>query len=358
MEWYYYLLLTVMGELLGLTTFFSVLGKRYRAHLRGFRDVAKFYICPFPPRVMVRYVSLDGNEKVYYNDSCVITDEESSSKIVCRDGLRKTSKVKLRESGVYRRFYDLKAGEGVPSPLSPLTRWFIARPLAIYIAYYLPWALAMEQPMIFQIYSYVLIVVFMSLLIITTKMMARDTFYIALMDVGDDVIPLPTESSMNPISFIKALGIEVKVTIPEAVRNVFEEIKKKVKGDVLAAMDILNMFRSKTQEETISLLLEQGLKFVKIGETWAMERAKPLKPRIRIPTALAIFVVAFVIGGIVGYVFGSTWGISPTPPTYSYNYTVVTPAKMPTLTPSNATHVVVTPAKPPSPPTPTKGVRP
>ena len=337
--------------------FYVLLGKKYRAHLKGFKSIIKFYFWPYPPEAMVRLIEMDGKERVYYDDFCSITEEEGSSKLVCKDGTEKVSKLRLREYMLYRRFYDLKAGEGVPSPLSPLTRWFIGRPIAIYIAYYVPWALSMPYATIFSIYTNVLIIVMMLLITMIVKLMARDTRYIALMSTGNEVIPLPAESGMDPVTFIKALGSRVEIHIPEAVRDIYEEIRKRVKGDVIAAIDILNIFKSKTQEDTISMLLEQGLKFVKIGETWALERARPFKQRIKIPTALAIFLVAFVVGGVVGYVVGSTWGVSPSPPTsYGYPYQYYHyPTRPPignyTYPISNTSKgPIVTPAMPPPPP--------
>ncbi len=352
-EWWEVALFILLGEAIGFFSFIVFTPVRWRAHIgRSLATALRFYLWPFPPRRMIRILHLDGEEAIYYDNMCEVEEEKGASRVTCRDGRIYVVSGSLGEAAAYRRFYDLRAGEDVPSPISPLWRWIVSRTFALYFGYYVPFALALGSP-IASYLGYIVVVAFMLFIVHLTRFAARETLYFAGVVTGvrgheHYVSPLPGETRIPVVDFLKTLGRIVVVQVPKEVRQVFDELKEKVKSDVLAASQLAAIARKRTLMDTVATVLEDDLRLVKAGESYAMIRARPFSaPRFRLSSLAAGLIIGLIIGGALGYIFGSTWAVSPSPPAAQAAYKPAQPPAPPQQAPVGPTY---TPAQPPGVP--------
>ena len=355
MEWWEVLLFILLGEAMGYAMFLALTPREWRAHLgRSLRTALRFYLWPFPPRRMIRVLHLDGGERVYYDDQCDVEEEKASSRLVCRDGFTYVVAGSLGETAGYRRFYDLRAGEDVPSPVSPLWRWIVSRAFALYMGYYVPFALTLGSS-IAAYMGYIVLVAFMLFIVHLVRFSARETLYWAGIATGARgtevyVSPLPGETKIPVVDFMKSLGRVIVIQVPKEAKQVYEELKKKLKSDVLAVMSLAHAARKKTLMDTVATVLEDDLRLVKAGESYAMIRARPFSaPRFRVSSLLAGIIIGLIIGGALGYVFGSTWSLSTIPPNATA-YAAYQPARPPAPPSGPPQGPAYTPASPPPAP--------
>jgi len=357
-----WMVLSVAAPLVGALAFCG-LASGVRAHLRGLGDFIRFFFLPFGPDLMVVIKRLDGSFLVAYGHELRV-QRSSRATLMDLGGEQFVTEDDPYSSGTLVSIADARAPIGYPSPFGLAWRclmsWMIALciewiALSVDVVPSLPAIQRPEQWIELTMFVATLFTLFGSIMV---RIYMPQTIYTAYIETGIEppysrVVAGCDAFSPTPIDrCVERLGGRVVINVPSSVKEFLEALARKIgsyalASAILALLDMVPTLRKSIAE----LRREQRTVKEMARELVAAEFYRYLSR----PTLgkVLFWIFLFALGLVVGYVIGSSWAVSTTPPpwlnataTHHAAHTI-TPASPPTL----ATHrVTITPATPPTPP--------
>ncbi len=307
----------------GLTLYLTLV-RHIKAHVIDNRDHARFFLYPYPPRRMLILHKLDGKFSIYYDDQIKEIKGDEKSEVSCKNHDEVDHFVldgNLSDYSLKVSMYDARGAKGYDSPFSLAWRWIVAASFTVYINYIAMiegWFPRNGEPDMFWAMLGTM-AFFLSLMWFLTNIIRfRDETieYIYLLPKSinqglTEYVHAPEPlSNLSLPNFLKRLGKEIKVEVPNELKEVFENLKKGKKDVLVSALSLTKFYEAEAWRKALSQSLEDMMKLRKAGETIALIKMKGLIYR-----PVMVYVVIFILGLIIGYIFGNIFSIGFEEPT-------------------------------------------
>jgi len=343
--------------------FFVMLARPYGlAHLAGIKDLVRFFLSPFGPRLMMLVKDLAGRVSVHYDRDVTIT-KSARGYVIDALGQQYVMDEDPEGTADMVSLADARGPIGMTSPFGlawrALAGWATSLAFSwIALSATLIADVTLPQPEI-TVWDWVVLIAFIvNLLLVFGVVMQRiytpQTKLIGLVVYGLEPPYVRVTKGCSPYDSepvdkcVARLGGKVQIRVPESVREFLEALSCKIGSHALAAallalVDMVPSYRKSLAE----LRREQRTLKEMARELTAAEFYRYVT-KVTVGKAL-FWALIFIIGVGVGYAIGSSWAVTTTPPPWWHastaTNTTIHPATPPTLTTRPTT---LTPASPPT----------
>ena len=375
----YFFALTVFAPIIGLLIFLSLLMRHGFAHLRGLREAVAFFFAPFGPNIMLVVKGIDNSVTVLY-DSDIEIYKTSKGLVVNTGDLQYVTTYSIERFPLVS-LGDARAPPGIPSPFgvawrvilgwgSCWTAGFIGMEFTFLedlLLGYIPSPASWISLMLCILYAVLLFAYVLPRIYTPTIRLA------GFVEGGiseNFVILKPSCSPWDDTSVdecVEAWGGKIEILLTRKVEEALSKLVREGKSPTLAAAILNKLVRYEDLKKSIRLLRLETLSIQEAAREHIAASPWTYLRRVTF-SKLIVWAFFFGLGVIAGFVFGSSWAVSPVPPyneSSAVTAAMVTPAQpppppMPTQTPTvtpappptiTTKNVTITPAPPPPPPT-------
>ena len=358
---------------------FVVLSRYHLAHLKSLKDLIKFYFNPRPPYRMLIVESLDGRISVFYDDDYEELKAEDRTLIRTRYGDQYVTKVPPSQASEVVSMFDAKGPAGFPSPFGLSWRWAIGAAVTTYMLYYAllvalfpvdgtlnPWEILLTTSLMIAWSAFM----FMNLMRFNDASIKYAWYHsVGINPPHEIILPSPSLSSLSLVEYFKHLGREIVIRIGDELKPLLDVLTEKVGSKSLAASILARLAMSETWRKGLAEVLQEKMDLIIAGDTARRIRYGEYGPISK--KTIGIMIGIFIVGLVIGYLFGNAYGFSVAPvhnatsttlpvhtitphivnPTPSYTTTTPMPHHVITTT-TPTTNTTVTGIHPASPPPP------
>ena len=347
----YFLALALLAPLLGMATFLALLKQHGLAHLGGLRDALVFFFAPFGPSLMLVIKRLDGEVIVLY-DKDIEYYETGKGVVVDAGDTQYVTHFKFDRAPLIA-LTDARAPPGIPSPFGVTWRailgWgacWVASFIGMEFTFledlllgYMPSPASWVALLLCIVYA---VLMFAYVLPRTYTPSIRLAGFVEGGVSENFTVLKPSCSPWDNTSVdecVEMWGGRIEILLTKKVEEALKKLVSETKSPTLAAAILNKLVRYEDLKKSIRLLRLEKLSIQEAAKEHIVASPWRYLQRVTI-SKLIVWAFFFALGTVVGYVFGSSWAVSPTPPPW-YNESATTAA-------------MVTPAQPPPPPTPTQ----
>ncbi|NPA96178.1 MAG: hypothetical protein GXO32_01085 [Crenarchaeota archaeon] len=355
--------LAAAAPLIGFLFFYSMARAHGLAHLETLRDALRFFLSPFGPRLMIVLKDLAGRIEMLFDRDARIF-KSSRGYVIDARGVQYVIDEDPDQVAELISLADARGPPGYPSPFGLAWRclmgWMVAIAFA-WVALVLTFIddVASGRPV--SSYSWICLLLFINyftLLLgnVMPRIYSPSTRFLGLVEVGIEppyrrvAIGCSVFDSQPVDRCVERLGGKIVINVPSSVKEFLDAIAKKIgsyalASAILALIDMVPTLRKSIAELRREQRTVKEMARELVAAEFYRYIARPTLGKVLFWTFL------FALGLVVGYVIGSSWIVSTTPPpwlntTAAHHAHSVTPATPPTLATHRAT---VTPATPPRP---------
>jgi len=346
--------------------FFLAFAKPYGlAHLGGLRDLARFFLAPYGPRLMLLVKDLAGRVSVYYDRDVSIT-KSAKGYVIDALGQQYVMDEDPEAGADLVSLADARGPVGMVSPFGlawrALAGWAAALAFSwVALSATLIADVTLPQPVVTSWDWVVLIAFIVNLLLVFGVVMQRlytpQTRLVGLVEYGVEPPYVRVAKGCSPYDSepvdkcVARFGGKVVIHVPQSVKSYLDSLASKIGSHALSAallalVDMVPSYRKSLAE----LRREQRTVKEMAREFAAAEFYRYVsKPTLGKVLFWALLVL---IGVGIGYAIGSMWSVSTTPPPWWHsgaNATAGTATIHPATPPTLTTHTgALTPASPPT----------
>ncbi len=335
-------------------------------YLDSLRKKLGFYLAPYAPPWFILLKHVDGKVEQFYD---VRVWKGRSTHLLRLGEYVVTMDVNPHEASIMVSLTDARGPPGQPSPYGLAWRVLVGWAFALYMCF-LSWDFTFLARVIDGLQPSwegwlsltALIVILVYFFHVLHQINIPQTRYLGLIVVGVDpphlhVVPeLSVFDPKPPVRGLKLLARNVVINVPESLEHVIEKLRERLGTDeavaawVAAKAELADIWRKNLAEvrEEMASVRTVARRMIRMKEL--RELTRPSLSRI------LLLLVVFLAGLVVGYLVGSSWAVSLTPPP-GYNTTqahsvqaMVKPAPPPPPPGVDTTNPPVHPATPPPPP--------
>ncbi len=374
-QWYVW---DFIGIALSLATWL-VLTARLQAHARTLVAKLSFLLSPRLPRTMLII-----DRRVYYDGEYEVVKGEDGYYIRTKDGGHYVSEFDPEQTAKVVNAWGARGPEDVDSPYSLAWRWLVASMIIVYlcsmgmIAAYndprisvLKWLdvfsvdvpreliinILSERAMNTAIATVAFAVGFAWWLANLLRLSARGVkraVFVSIASSAPTVKIIPAVSPDSPVSPLAILRKQLMLNLTDEAKRLLEQLAKKAQTDLATLIEVLNEASlARYWRQSTGKLLSSIDDYKMAAEAEATLKMQAVTPRVvksMTKIVILVAVAALAIGFMVGWGFGSTWGVQvvhnttvATAASYGYGYGSEAPV-------SGGGNVTVTPAPLPPPP--------
>ncbi len=353
----FWLTLALLAPIFGFAFWYVMSASHGFLWLEGFRDRLRFFFSPSGPWWYVLLKRLDGNIEDFFDVKVV---KAKGGYEIRAGGLQMIMDVDPDDVAELVALTDARGPPGYPSPYGLAWRCLCGWAVALYAAY-LAWNFTFLADVVDNVpprpVSWICfmawVVLFMYTMMVMHKINTPTIKYLGLVEVGLNpphvrVVPELSVMSRKPVpELLRFFARDVHIHVPEALKNVVDELKKKLGSEALAAALLAHAEMAIMWRKSLVEAQREKLTVKEVARTYVMTQA--LRSMFKPTFAKVLFWVFLVgLGFALGYMFGANWAVSTVPP---LNITAIARAAQ---APAPAAITTITPAPLPRPPVPAK----
>ncbi len=340
----------------GFPMYYSLVSSRGWLYLKSFREKLRYFFNPFmKPRFMVIVKRLDGRVDVYYDGDVRFEKSERGATIWLGGEVFRSDRAPDDFPPV--PLASCFAPNDIFSPYGIAVRlvagWYAAAMFSyIYGVTLVDWLGGLDALGWLTLTAFLVQVAYTFWLFMGVQSIPV-THRASYVEVGytppvHELVPDFGVFSNEPVDkWVKRLGGRLVFIVPEDLKQIFDELREKLGTAHQAVSLLVKVYEADLWRKALTEYRETEMSIREVGKSYARRWVLKHNFRITIPRLLVLAFI-FVLGVVVGYVFGSTWAVTPAPPPW-YNAATHTHAHQgyAGYAPSTAT---VMPASPPPPP--------
>ena len=349
------------------SVFFLAFAKPYGlAHLSGLRELIRFFLAPYGPRLMLLVKDLAGRVSVYYDRDVTIT-KSARGYVIDALGQQYVMDEDPEETADLVSLADARGPVGMVSPFGlawrALAGWATSLAFSwVALSATLIADVTSPQPTVTSWDWLVLITFIVNLLLVFGVVMQRlytpQTRLIGLVEYGIEPPYVRVAKGCSPYDnepvdkCVARFGGKVIIHVPESVKSYLESLASKIGSHALSAALLALVDMVPSYRKSLAELRREQRTVKEMAREFAAAEFYRYVSRPTLGKVL-FWGLLILIGAGIGYAVGSTWSVSTTPPPWWHSGTNTTatstatlhPATPPTLTTHSAT---LTPASPPT----------
>ncbi len=349
-----WLVLALASPLIGFATWLAFTAGHGFLYLEGFRDKLAFFFSPWMPRWYVLLKHVDGSVEQFFD----VRVEKGRGRYLLRLGSAGEVMAVMEkdpdEVAVPLSIWDARGPPGMPSPYGLGWRVLVGWAVAVYIAF-----LAFDFTFIGArggpgVEGWLSLMVFMLefsyMWQLLREMQLPRAKYLGLVAVGVNpphlrVVPeLSVFDPRPPAAMLEMLARRMEIVVPRELGKIIEKLKERLGTDeavaawIAAQAEMATIWRKSLAEVRSEMTTVRTVARRMVRMQGLRELFRPSLGKVM------VWLLIFGLGAVIGYVFGSSWALSASPPPW-YNVTAhSTYNTMYTQKPP------VSPAAPPAPP--------